>query len=152
MLAFEAAHFPGWAGAFVYTAELGDFQNMLIAIDPRKGIVGTLMLHTPTSRWLGRMWSGKRCWGITRRDQRRGCGGERTGRGIGIGMVAVGSEVLRDRGVGNCHIDWTRIVDFYGKLGYTVWREYWMSGRGARVICRGSDHGADIMLVRVSRS
>ena len=53
VLAFEAAHFPGWAGAFVYTAELGDFQNMLIAVDQRKGIVGTLMLHTPTSRWLG---------------------------------------------------------------------------------------------------
>ena len=38
-------------------------------------------------------------------------------------------EVLRERGVGNCHIDWTNIVDFYGKLGYTVWRRYWMSNR-----------------------
>ena len=131
VLAFEAAHFPGWAGAFVYTAELGDFQNMLIAVDPRKGIVGTLMLHTPSSRWLGaNMVVEDRCWGITSAASapwawRRANGG----RGIGIGMVAVGSEVLRDRGVGNCHIDWTRIVDFYGKLGYTVWREYWMSGR-----------------------
>ena len=130
VLAFEAEHFPGWAGAFVYTAELGDFQNMLIAIDPRKGIVGTLMLHTPASRWLGAniTWKtllGDNLGGISA----VGVAASERGRGIGIGMVAVGSEVLRDRGIGNCHIDWTRIVDFYGKLGYTVWREYWMSGR-----------------------
>ena len=130
VLAFEAEHFPGWAGAFVYTAELGDFQNMLIAIDQRKSIVGTLMLHTPASRWLGAniTWKtllGDNLGGISA----VGVAASERGRGIGIGMVAVGSEVLRDRGIGNCHIDWTRIVDFYGKLGYTVWREYWMSGR-----------------------
>ena len=130
VLAFEAEHFPGWAGAFVYTAELGDIQNMLIAIDQRKGIVGTLMLHTPTSRWLGAniTWKtllGDNLGGISA----VGVAASERGRGIGIGLVAVGSQVLRDRGIGNCHIDWTRIVDFYGKLGYTVWREYWMSGR-----------------------
>ena len=130
VLAFEAEHFPGWAGAFVYTAELGDIQNMLIAIDQRKGIVGTLMLHTPSSRWLGAnvVWKtllGDNLGGISA----VGVAASERGRGIGIGMVAVGSEVLRDRGIGNCHIDWTRIVDFYGKVGYSVWREYWMSGR-----------------------
>ncbi len=130
VMAFEAEHFPGWAGAFAYTAELGDFQNMLVAFDEDKGIVGTLMLHTPTSRWLGAnvVWKtllGDALGGISA----VGVAASERGRGIGIGMVAVGSEVLRERGVGNCHIDWTRIVDFYGKLGYKVWREYWMSTR-----------------------
>ena len=130
VIAFETEHFPGWAAGFVYMAELGDFQNMLIAVDQRKGIVGTLMLHTPTSRWLGAniTWKtllGNSLGGISA----VGVAASERGRGIGIGMVAVGSEVLRDRGVGNCHIDWTRIVDFYGKLGYTVWHEYWMSTR-----------------------
>ncbi len=129
-IAFEKEHFPGWAGAFVYTVELGDIQNLLLAFDERKGIVGTLMLHTPTSRWLAAnvVWKtllGDNLGGISA----VGVAASERGRGIGIGMVAVGSEVLRKRGVGNCHIDWTRIVDFYGKLGYTVWREYWMSTR-----------------------
>ena len=130
VLAFEAEHFPGWVAGFVYMAELGDFQNMLLAIDRGKGIVGTLMLHTPSSRWL----AANITWKTLLEDNLGGISAvgvaaSERGRGIGIGIVAVGSEVLRERGVGYCHIDWTRIVDFYGKLGYTVWREYWMSGR-----------------------
>ena len=130
VLAFEFEHFPGWAPAYVYTAQLGDYQNFLVAFDQDKGIVGTLMLHTPASRWLAAniTWQtmlGDSLGGISA----VGVAESERGRGIGIGMVAVGSEVLRARGVGNCHIDWTGIIDFYGKLGYTVWREYWMSRR-----------------------
>ena len=130
VLAFEFEHFPGWAAGFVYMAELGDFQNMLVAVDAEKGIVGTLMLHTPSSRWLTANITWKTLLGDTLGGiSAVGVAASERGRGIGIGMVAVGSEVLRERGVGHCHIDWTRIVDFYGKLGYTVWREYWMSTR-----------------------
>jgi beta-N-acetylhexosaminidase len=130
VLAFEFQHFSGWAPGFVYTAALGDYQNLLVARDPHKGIVGTLMLHTPTARWL----AANVTWKTTLGDSLGGISAvgvaeSERGRGIGIGMVAVGSEVLRERGVGNCHIDWTGIVDFYGKLGYTVWRQYWMSTR-----------------------
>ena len=130
VIAFEWEHFPGWAAGFVYMGELGDYANMLVALDKEKGIVGSLMLHTPTSRWLTAniTWKtllGDALGGISA----VGVAESERGRGIGIGMVAVGSEVLRERGVGNCHIDWTSIVDFYGKLGYTVWRRYWMSTR-----------------------
>lgn len=133
VIAFEFQHFPGWAPGLVYTAALGDYQNLLVAFDKDKGIVGTLMLHTPTARWLaanvtwktmlGDSLGGISAVGVAASERRRG---------IGIGMVAVGSEVLRERGVGNCHIDWTNIVDFYGKLGYAVWRRYWMSTRTLR--------------------
>ena len=130
VIAFEWEHFSGWAPGFVYMAELGDFQNMLVALDEEKGIVGALMLHTPSSRWLTAniTWQtvlGDALGGISA----VGVAASERGRGIGIGMVAIGSQILRERGVGNCHIDWTNIVDFYGKLGYTVWREYWMSTR-----------------------
>ena len=132
VIAFEFEHFPGWAAEHSPT-----WRNSVISkicssplTDEDKGIVGTLMLHTPTSRWLGAnvVWKtllGDALGGISA----VGVAASERGRGIGIGMVAVGSEVLRERGVGNCHIDWTRIVDFYGKLGYKVWREYWMSTR-----------------------
>ena len=130
VLAFEWEHFPGWAPGFVYMAELGDFQNMLVAFDADKGIVGTLMLHTPRSRWLTANITWKTLLGDSLGGMSAvGVAASERGRGIGIGMVAVGSEILRERGVGNCHIDWTNIVEFYGKLGYRVWREYWMSTR-----------------------
>lgn len=121
VLAFEWQHFPGWAPAYVYTAQLGDFQNLLVAFDEAKGIVGTLMLHTPTSCWLGANITWKTMLGDTLGGiSAVGVAESERGRGIGIGMVAVGCEVLRSRGVANSHIDWTGIVDFYGKLGYTV--------------------------------
>ena len=130
VIAFEYEHFPGWAAGFVYMRELGDYQNMLVAFDPDMGIVGTLMLHTPASRWLTANVTWKTMLGDSLGGiSAVGVAASERGRGIGIGMVAVSSDVLRARGVGNCHIDWTSIVDFYGKLGYTVWREYWMSTR-----------------------
>ncbi len=130
VIAFEWDHFPGWAAGFVYMGELGDFQNMLVAVDAEKGIVGSLMLHTPQSRWLTANVTWKTLLGDSLGGiSAVGVAASERGRGIGIGMVAVGSEVLRARGVGNSHIDWTSIVDFYGKLGYTVWRQYWMCNR-----------------------
>lgn len=38
-------------------------------------------------------------------------------------------EWLRQRGVGNCCIGWTWLLDFYGRLGYRPWRSYAMSWR-----------------------
>ena len=88
VIAFEWEHFPGWAAGFVYMAELGDSQNMLVAVDADKGIVGTLMLHTPSSRWLTAnvTWKtmlGDALGGISA----VGVAAEERGRGIGIGMV-----------------------------------------------------------------
>jgi predicted N-acetyltransferase YhbS len=51
------------------------------------------------------------------------------GRGIGIGLMARGSEVLVERGAGMCHIGWTTLLDFYAKVGYTPWCAYAMSWR-----------------------
>jgi beta-N-acetylhexosaminidase len=55
------------------------------------------------------------------------------GRGIGLGMVAQASELLKERGVRNCYIDWVELTDFYSKVGYTKWREYSLSWREARI-------------------
>ena len=80
VLAFEAAHFPGWAGAFVYMAELGDFQNMLIAIDRTEGHRGHAhAAHADIPLAGGEHHVENAAGGQPRRHQRRGCGGERTG-------------------------------------------------------------------------
>ena len=51
------------------------------------------------------------------------------GRGIGLALAARTTEILRDRGLGSSYVGWTWLVDWYGKLGYRVWRKYAMSWR-----------------------
>lgn len=46
------------------------------------------------------------------------------GRGYGAAVLDAGLRRLRDNGVNGCVIDWTEIVDFYGKFGFTPYREY----------------------------
>ncbi|MBL8088129.1 MAG: hypothetical protein JNM85_08695 [Chthonomonas sp.] len=46
------------------------------------------------------------------------------GRGLGNAILAFGLEGLRDRGVRQCIIDWTTLVDFYGLHGFKPTRIY----------------------------
>jgi len=48
-------------------------------------------------------------------------------KGIGLAMVAKGTEILIKNGINACLIGWTPWIDWYGKLGYKVWRKYQMS-------------------------
>ena len=42
-------------------------------------------------------------------------------------MVAHASALLKAHGVEKCYIDWVVLTDFYGKLGYQIWRGYDMA-------------------------
>jgi beta-N-acetylhexosaminidase len=44
---------------------------------------------------------------------------------LGLGLVAAGVDYLYHRGVRDCGIDWTTLIGFYGRLGFTVWQEYY---------------------------
>ncbi|MBO1006026.1 GNAT family N-acetyltransferase [Pseudogracilibacillus auburnensis] len=46
------------------------------------------------------------------------------GKGYGLLALQAGIATLRKRGINNIAIDWTGIVDFYGKMGYMIWKEY----------------------------
>lgn len=46
------------------------------------------------------------------------------GKGYGLAIVKDGVAELASRGVKNMVIDWTELVDFYAKLGFTVWKGY----------------------------
>lgn len=46
------------------------------------------------------------------------------GQGLGLAIVKAGIATLRERGITNIVIDWTDLVDFYKKLGYSVWKSY----------------------------
>ncbi|OCA85989.1 acetyltransferase [Bacillus sp. FJAT-27225] len=44
--------------------------------------------------------------------------------GYGLAIVQAGIVYLRNRNVNSIVIDWTGLIDFYGKLGYEVWKSY----------------------------
>ncbi|RXJ02540.1 GNAT family N-acetyltransferase [Anaerobacillus alkaliphilus] len=44
--------------------------------------------------------------------------------GYGLAIVQAAMSVLHQRGIRDLVIDWTEIVDFYAKLGFTTWKAY----------------------------
>jgi GNAT superfamily N-acetyltransferase len=46
------------------------------------------------------------------------------GQGYGGAVLDAGLRHLRDHGIAGCVIDWTNLVDFYGKFGFTLYRQY----------------------------
>jgi predicted N-acetyltransferase YhbS len=47
------------------------------------------------------------------------------GLGLGLALVAAGVSYLHAKGVRDCSIDWTSLLDFYGQLGFTPWKSYY---------------------------
>ncbi len=130
LLAFEDREFSGWANEYHAAADLGDYADCLIARDADGPIIGALMMYGPQSHpqrmdvvWKGLLGENVGSLGAV------GVAQTARQRGIGLALVARGSEILKERGVGNCHIGWLVLVDFYGKLGYTKWHAYDMSGK-----------------------
>ncbi len=50
-------------------------------------------------------------------------------RGLGIALLAAGVAHLRARGVDELVIDWTDLVDFYGRLSFRIWKRYWQASK-----------------------
>jgi predicted N-acetyltransferase YhbS len=49
------------------------------------------------------------------------------GNGIGLALAARVTELLHQRGMETSYIGYTWLLDWYGKLGYRLWRDYTMS-------------------------
>jgi ribosomal protein S18 acetylase RimI-like enzyme len=95
VLAFEAATFPNWLRAFRQAT-----GPVLVARDRAGAIVGTLLLRGPPDATIFTPMLGQDAGTI-------GCVGvaaSARGAGVGSGMVARASELLRDAGTGACHI------------------------------------------------
>lgn len=46
------------------------------------------------------------------------------GRGLGLALLCESVADIKRRGVQRMCIDWTGLVDFYGKIGFIVWKSY----------------------------
>jgi GNAT superfamily N-acetyltransferase len=128
VLAFHEAEWPVYREWFAEEIDQRGTRNIVVA---REGttIVGgvSLLFNDPCSpKWTGRQWRcflGDDMGGLAA----PGVAEPKRNRGIGTALVAEASRVLAERGVGNCFVHWTWLVDWYGKLGYRVWQEYWMA-------------------------
>lgn len=72
----------------------------------------------PSTYWfpqLGERWGGLGPVGLAKAHRKRG---------LGLALTAVAVLDLKQRGVLRMGIDWTNLVDFYGLLGFTVWKRY----------------------------
>jgi GNAT superfamily N-acetyltransferase len=136
VLSFEDARFPSWSRWF-----RGGDTPILVGRTDDGRIVSSLLFDGPNPGMLfapilGASAGAIACVGVDERWR---------GLGIGTAMVGRASELLRDRGTGACHIGWTTRQEFYGRLGYRVWRTYQRSCRpiaelltpGARVRAGG---------------
>jgi GNAT superfamily N-acetyltransferase len=122
LLDFECAHFPNWEAEFASDRQL---QRSIVAVDAGGKIVGALLASDTRRPELWRRLLGDNSGSIgavgVAESVRRG--------GVGTALVAYACEQLRDRGVGNCHIGWTVLLSFYGRLGFRPWRRFEMATR-----------------------
>ena len=131
ILQFEAHYFPKWLPYFQKVADNGDYVDIVLAHNAENQILGTA--EVLDGRIEGQqhdfcVWQsllGENIGGIGV----LGVAEEQQGNGIGLALAARVTEILQERGLTTSFIGYTWLVDWYGKLGYRLWREYNMSWR-----------------------
>jgi GNAT superfamily N-acetyltransferase len=126
-LAFLQREFPDyWRYEFErYVGEGGRISDYMVLWTER-GVDGACMLTFedslhPIERYypyrLPRPWGQLGSIGVS---------ADRRGRGYGAALLDAGLRRLHDNGVNGCVIDWTTLLDFYAKFGFTSYRTYLM--------------------------
>jgi predicted N-acetyltransferase YhbS len=126
--AFLAASFPGrWArdvGRFL--AEGGD-PGTVMTLEVDGAIEGFAWLHPPGSpgalRWAG-FAPGMAALGPI------GVSEAVRGRGLGLGLLVAGLSGLAAQGARDTVIDWTTLLEFYGRVGFEPWLAYRLGEKG----------------------
>jgi GNAT superfamily N-acetyltransferase len=126
--AFAAGCFPHWLRYYEQVLDQGEYGDIVLAKDAdgvTAGISYAMDFRTEAGRndfvWqslLGRAVGGVGPLGVAESMR---------GRGIGLALAARVTEMLRVRGLATSFVGYTWLVDWYGKLGYRVWREYRIS-------------------------
>ena len=125
-LSWLAGVFPGrWHySADLYLKQGGKIEDVTFLTDGSNNIQGFLMTHRnsarmpiPVSFWLGEdsQWGAIGPLGVSPTVR---------GKGAGLGLVAAGMRYLHSQGVRQARIDWTTLLDFYGKLGFQPSQTY----------------------------
>jgi GNAT superfamily N-acetyltransferase len=130
VMAFLRREFPGrWRFEFELHLQEGGRLADYVALWSPRGIDGCCVLTFEDSRRpLDRFFPQAlpRPWGQLGSI---GVSADSRGKGYGAALLDGGLRCLRDAGVAGCVIDWTGIVDFYGRFGFARHREYAMWGK-----------------------
>jgi GNAT superfamily N-acetyltransferase len=125
LLSFLQRAFPGrWEWECREFLRAGGRADDVLALWDGGGVEGFCQVtFEDSARPLGRyyMQDLPRPWGQLGPI---GIGQERRGKGYGAALLDAGLRYLRDRGVDGCVIDWTSLLDFYGKFGFQPYRQY----------------------------
>lgn len=128
ILKFEKNNLPDWHIYFESFIKRKKFNNILVAKDSLGKIVATVFIFGPYKKEIGSSFKwykilGKKMGGFGV----LGVGKDMREKGIGMAMAKKATEVLEKKGVENSYLGWTWLVDWYGQLGYKVWRSYQMA-------------------------
>lgn len=124
IVSFERSQFPVWAPHFEQTIRDARYLNILLARTKEDRIVGSLLLEAEEPiLWNSNL--GERCGSLSV----LGVAADQQGHGIGSALAARAMEIVQERGGTGCYIQWTGLVDWYGKLGAKIWGEYRMSSK-----------------------
>lgn len=128
ILDFLRREFPGrWHAELTERFARGVTASDVLVLQDRAGAVeGFLALWHFAGAFLGpsvgcQATLGPRFGGIGP----LGIAASLRGRGLGLALVAAGTAALQARGVAECAIDWTGLLEFYGRLGFQVTTSYW---------------------------
>jgi len=125
---FAARCFPGrWAAELREAIAAGMRPaDLVLAVENAGGaVVGFSRIYDESSPVLG---PGLYWRGLLGPDPGAlgpiGVDSARRGLGLGMGLLQFCVGELKARGVKNMVIDWTDLLDFYGKMGFTEWKRY----------------------------
>lgn len=113
LIEFEKQSFPNWVKFFEDTPK---DKVYLVKLDNK--IVGSVILIDSDGFVWSKLLNNPGGFGAL------GVADEYRGRGIGLAFATKATEILKERGVKNSFLGWTYLDEWYGKLGYKVWREY----------------------------
>lgn len=120
---------PGWLSSYQHLINRENFKNILVAAN-KTGVVGVVSLfdYLDEERDTGMVWADL----LTEKLGGFGClyvKNDLRESGVGRALSEFATQTLCDRGVKVSLLGWTYLEDFYGKLGYKIWRNYWISDR-----------------------
>ncbi len=123
LLTFEKHSFPEWHQYFARAVDTGRLNDILIAVSANEDILGSVLIEGKSPKWnclLGDKVAEIGALGVLV---------EARNQGIGIALAAKGTQILKDTDFEVAFLGWTWLIDWYGKLGYKVWCEYWMGSK-----------------------
>lgn len=126
LLAFLNRCFPGrWEYEAIHYFEKGGTGREFAVLKKKDKIIGFCRINDAKSPFIAQ----NVYWSPLFDEELGGAGplgvdAKERGQGFGLAIVEAGIALLRQRGIRRIVIDWTGLVDFYEKLGYTPWKSY----------------------------